>query len=168
MKKIYSNTILLLLVLILVSSCIKPKLEPDSLKGKWEYSRYEVVTHSKNQGVNDTINSRETIEETGFIEFLNSDLNGLKQLNGTLRFPSNSGLLDSDFTLGEFQVQNTKYNSRNQYTGTVKNSIGNVLYDFMTIKLISKKKMLIQIGRKDEINPNETASKLIYIQLKKS
>lgn len=180
MKKHFFK-LLIFLVIIAVSSCIKPKIEPDSLRGKWEFSKFDFVIYSKNVDASDTINSRETITESGFIQFDNTVVNGEQQLNGTFRMPKNFNdpmspfynngkpiLVDSDFTMGTFEVSKSKYNYRNQLTGTVKNSFGNVLYEFMTIKQISKKKITIEIGRIDEVNPSETESKLIYIELKKA
>ncbi len=172
--KITSLTILL----FLVSSCFKKKIEPETLKGKWEFSEYEFVQNS--EGFNfDSINSRETISGEGYIEFTNNNLDQFKYVNGNLKLPKvfddplsvyfNNGkpvLFETDFYI-EKGVSYEPHNLRNSYSGTVKNSIGGVLYEGITLKQLSKKKLMILIGYLDISNPNAHVEKQIIIELKK-
>lgn len=178
MAKLTVKITSLTFLLFLVSSCFKKKIESETLKGKWEFSEYEFVQQS--EGFNyDSINNRETISGEGYIEFTNDNLDQFKYVNGNLKLPRvfddplsvyyNNGkpvLFESDFYI-ETGVSYESLNLRNSYSGTVKNSIGGVLYEGITLKQPSKKKLIILIGYRDISNPNAHVEKQIIIELKK-
>lgn len=169
----------LTIFLFLVSSCFKKKIEPETLKGKWEFTDYEFVQQSDGFDY-DSINKRETISEKGYIEFTNSNLDQFKYVNGTFKLPMifedplsvyyNNGkpsLFESDFYMETGGVYNSSHNLRDMYSGVVKNSSGGVLYESVTLKLKSKNKLIIMIGQNDINNTTANSLKQIIIELKK-